>query len=82
MRKLWSLPAVMLPVLAGFVLVSSMAAQSVVKNQQLLAAEEVVSFDSQTPVSWLQQFVPDWRPFWDDSETGRQTSVPPIATPY
>lgn len=66
MRKLWPL-LLMLPVLVCLVLVSSMAAQSLGKNQQRLAAEEVVSFDSQTPVSWLQQFVPDWRPFWDDS---------------
>lgn len=57
-----------LPVLAlALAVVSPLSAQSISKNSPRLSAEDAAIFDSQTPVSWLQQFVPDWRPFWDDS---------------
>lgn len=52
--------------LLSFVLVNSLAAQTVSKTRPPLSAEFAPEAD--TPVSWLPQFVPDWRPFWDNSK--------------
>jgi hypothetical protein len=68
MRKPLSLLVFVLLVLAALTVVNPMSAQSVVKDQQPLASEEGATPDAQSPVRWLQQFVPDWRPFWDDSK--------------
>ncbi len=53
------------PLLVGLVLAGPMAAQ-LAPPQQQSAAEQSLS-DMQTPVNWLQQFVPDSRAFWDNS---------------
>ena len=76
MPRLLSLLVFVLPVLAALAVVNPMAAQSVGKNQPRLAAEDDAAFDTQFPVSWLQQFVPDWRPFWDNSKNWTTTYGP------
>ncbi len=67
MRKSSSLLVFVLLELGALVVANPMSAQSVVNSQPRLAAEEGAPLDAQVPVRWLQQFVPDWRPFWDDS---------------
>jgi hypothetical protein len=68
MRKPLSLLGLVLPVLAALAVVNPMSAQLAVKDQPPLAVEPDSASATQTPVKWLQQFVPDWRPFWDDSK--------------
>jgi len=67
-RKHLSLLVFVLPVLFVLTGVNPMPAQSAAKDQPRLVAEDDAAFDTEFPVSWLQQFVPDWRPFWDDSK--------------
>ena len=67
MRKLVRSLVFVFPALAAVALVTSMAGQSLNNPQHQLAAEDSV-FDSDTPVSWLQEFVPDRQAFWDNSK--------------
>jgi len=65
MRQLRWLVTFVFAVLLACGLASSMAAQSL--NSQRHSAPEALG-PSGYPLDWIQQFVPDSRPFWDDSQ--------------
>jgi hypothetical protein len=64
MRGLRWIVACVLPVLLGCSLASPLAAQSVKPQPQLLSDPGY----RDDPTNWVQQFVPDYRPFWDNSK--------------
>lgn len=66
MKRHRGLLAFGLPVLLACGLASSMVAQTL-KSPQHPPLATASSSDSAYPLEWVQQFVPDSRPFWDNS---------------
>jgi len=64
MRQPRWLLVLVLPVLLGWALTTSMTAQTL--KPAHISVESPGS--GEYPIDWVQQFVPDWRPFWDNSK--------------